>query len=170
MKINYTFANGETSDVEVREEIGNLILDSRREESNQDRKERYHCYSLDAAEYEGEDYADGSTPETELFLQLENQRIKEAFGQLSEVQRRRLLMFHVPVEKHGVNGHLRQKGKQAELACIAEGQLVLTDKGLVPIESVTTNHKLWDGESWVKHEGVIYKGEREVIEYGHQQI
>lgn len=25
-------------------------------------------------------------------------------------------MFHVPVEKHGVNGHLRQKGKVAELA------------------------------------------------------
>ena len=93
MKINYTFANGETSDVEVREEIGNLILDSRREESNQDRKERYHCYSLDAAEYEGGDYADGSTPETELFLQLENQRIKKAFEQLSEVQRRRLLML-----------------------------------------------------------------------------
>jgi DNA polymerase len=26
-------------------------------------------------------------------------------------------MFGVPVEKHGVNGHLRQKGKIAELAC-----------------------------------------------------
>ena len=26
-------------------------------------------------------------------------------------------MFRVPVEKHGVNGHLRQKGKIAELAC-----------------------------------------------------
>jgi DNA polymerase len=25
-------------------------------------------------------------------------------------------MFHVPVEKHGINGHLRQKGKIAELA------------------------------------------------------
>ena len=62
MKINYTFANGETSDVEVNEEIGNLILDSRREESNQDRKERYHCYSLDAAVYEGGDYADGEIP------------------------------------------------------------------------------------------------------------
>lgn len=71
MKINYTFANGETSDVEVNEEIGNLILDSRREESNQDRKERYHCYSLDAAVYEGRDYADGETPESALFLQLE---------------------------------------------------------------------------------------------------
>ena len=92
MKINYTFANGETSDVEVNEEIGNLILDSRRGESNQDRKERYHCYSLDAAVYEGKDYSDGETPESALFLQLENQRIKETFGRLSEVQQRRLLM------------------------------------------------------------------------------
>lgn len=74
-------------------------------------------------------------------------------------------MFHVPVEKHGINGHLRQKGKQAELACIAEGQLVLTDKGLIPIEAVTRGHRLWDGESWVRHEGVVFKGEREVIEY-----
>lgn len=74
-------------------------------------------------------------------------------------------MFHVPVEKHGVNGHLRQKGKQAELACIAEGQPVLTDKGLIPIEAVTREHRLWDGENWVSHDGVVFKGEREVIEY-----
>ena len=26
-------------------------------------------------------------------------------------------MFHVPVEKNGINGHLRQKGKQATLSC-----------------------------------------------------
>ena len=93
MKINYTFANGETSDVEVSEEIGTVILDSRREESNLDRKERYHCYSLDAADFEGEDYADGSTPESELFLQLKNQHIAETFDKLSEVQKRRLLML-----------------------------------------------------------------------------
>lgn len=93
MKINYTFANGEISDVEVSEEIGTVILDSRREESNLDRKERYHCYSLDAAEFEGAEYADGSTPETALFLQLENQHIAETFEKLSEVQKRRLLML-----------------------------------------------------------------------------
>ena len=74
-------------------------------------------------------------------------------------------MFGVPVEKHGVNGHLRQKGKIATLACIAEGELVLTDKGLVPIENITKAHKLWDGENWVSHDGVIYKGIGEVIEY-----
>ena len=74
-------------------------------------------------------------------------------------------MFKVPVEKHGVNGHLRQKGKIAELACIAEGQLVLTNHGEKPIETVTMKDLLWDGESWVRHEGVIYKGIREVITY-----
>ena len=72
-------------------------------------------------------------------------------------------MFGVPVEKHGINGHLRQKGKVAELACIADGSPVLTDEGLVPIQDVTTDMKLWDGEDWVSHDGVIYKGEKEVI-------
>ena len=74
-------------------------------------------------------------------------------------------MFHVPVVKHGVNGHLRAKGKISELACIAENQMVLTDQGLIAIQDVTTAMRLWDGEEWVCHEGVIYKGEREVITY-----
>ena len=74
-------------------------------------------------------------------------------------------MFHCNVVKHGENGHLRQKGKQAELACIAEGQLVLTNEGLVPIECVRAEHLLWDGEIWVSHDGVIFKGEREVVTY-----
>ena len=74
-------------------------------------------------------------------------------------------MFKVPVEKHGVNGHLRQKGKVAELACIAEGQPVLTRRGLVPIQEVRLDDELWDGEAWVHHEGVVFKGEKEVIEY-----
>lgn len=74
-------------------------------------------------------------------------------------------MFGVPVVKHGVNGELRQKGKIAELACIAEGQLVLTNHGLIPIEKVTMEDRVWDGESWVRHDGVVYRGEREVMRY-----
>jgi DNA polymerase len=75
-------------------------------------------------------------------------------------------MFHVPIESVKKGSPLRQKAKQAELACIAEGQMVLTDKRLVPIEAVTLEHRLWDGLSWVRHDGVVYKGEGEVIEYG----
>ena len=74
-------------------------------------------------------------------------------------------MFHVPVVKHGINGDLRAKGKVAELACIAEGELVLTNRGLVPIEKVKKEDKVWDGEEWVPHDGVVYRGEREVITY-----
>jgi DNA polymerase len=49
--------------------------------------------------------------------------------------------------------------------CVAEGSLVLTHEGLVPIENVTTSHKVWDGENFVTHEGLVFQGEREVIEY-----
>lgn len=75
-------------------------------------------------------------------------------------------MFHVPINEITKSSPLRQKGKISELACIAEGELVLTNRGLVPIENVTLSHKLWDGNEWVSHEGVIYKGKKEVIEYG----
>ena len=74
-------------------------------------------------------------------------------------------MFGVPVVKHGINGELRQKGKIAELACIAKGQLVLTDYGYVPIEKVKKFMSVWDGDGWVRHEGVIYKGIQTVINY-----
>lgn len=50
-------------------------------------------------------------------------------------------------------------------ACIAEGSLVLTDRGRVPIERVCLSDLVWDGLEWVRHEGVIFKGVREVITY-----
>lgn len=74
-------------------------------------------------------------------------------------------MFHVPVEEITKTSPLRQKGKVAELACIAEDSLVLTDKGLVPIQDVTEGHLLWDGGEWVKHDGVVCRGRKEVMEY-----
>lgn len=60
---------------------------------------------------------------------------------------------------------MRFIGKQTVLGCIAEGQLVLTDCGLVPIEEVSCCHRVWDGVEWVNHEGVIYQGQKQVISY-----
>lgn len=57
----------------------------------------------------------------------------------------------------------RQLGKVGVLSCIAKGELVLTDRGLVPIEKVSLAHKLWDGEEWVGHNGVVAKGAKEVL-------
>jgi superfamily II DNA or RNA helicase len=52
-----------------------------------------------------------------------------------------------------------------KLNCIAEGELVLTNKGLVPIEEVSLDMLLWDGYNWVTHCGIVFKGEQETITY-----
>jgi len=51
------------------------------------------------------------------------------------------------------------------LFCIAEGTLVLTDRGLVPIERVKISDRVWDGDQWVRHDGVAFRGEKEVGHY-----
>lgn len=49
--------------------------------------------------------------------------------------------------------------------CIAEGMRVLTDQGLVEIQNVTTEMKLWDGVEFASHCGIILRGELPVISY-----
>ena len=93
MKIYYTFNNGENSEVEVNEEIGAVILESRRKEENMERNRRRRCYSLDDVDFEGDDFADERTPESLFMEQLDNEHIKETLDKLSETQRRRLLMY-----------------------------------------------------------------------------
>ena len=52
------------------------------------------------------------------------QWVLDAFGNGEDIYcRTASRMFGVPVEKHGVNGHLRQKGKIATLACGYQGAL-----------------------------------------------
>lgn len=64
---------------------------------------------------------------------------------------------------------LRQFSKATVLGCIAEDTLVLTKNGLfaapsyTPIQYITNNHLLWDGNSWVSHQGLIKKGEKDCI-------
>ena len=53
----------------------------------------------------------------------------------------------------------RQLGK----ACLAAGTLVFTDHGLVPIEQVTFDIKVWDGEEWVSHLGVLSNGIKKTL-------
>ena len=75
MKIKYEFADGTVSEVEVEESIGAVIIEDRRLEDNLSRKERYHCYSLDAAQFEGAEYSDGETPETQMMRKMDARHI-----------------------------------------------------------------------------------------------
>lgn len=42
--------------------------------------------------------------------------------------------------------------------CIAEGTLVLSDLGWKPIEQISLSDKLWDGQEWVCHQGLLNNG------------
>ena len=48
--------------------------------------------------------------------------------------------------------------------CVAEGTLVITDQGPVPIQAITPAMKVWDGEEYVAHEGIVAKGVQNTIE------
>ena len=94
MKVKYEFDNGEITEVEVSEEIGAMVIDSRRDEESGNRKERRHCYSLDAITYEGKEYSIPDFTEKMLDDSREhNARVREAFSHLTKTQQRRLLML-----------------------------------------------------------------------------
>ena len=93
MKIKYKFVDGTVAEVEVDESIGTVITELRRLEGNLARKESYHCYSLEAIQFEGAEYSDGETPETKMEREMETEHIAQALDGLSEVQRRRILML-----------------------------------------------------------------------------
>lgn len=82
MQIKYSFINGDHSEVEVSEELGAYILDSRRRERNNDHTYQRHNYSLDRGLDDGfvYGYEDSSTIE-----------ILSAIEQLSDIQRERLM-------------------------------------------------------------------------------
>lgn len=57
----------------------------------------------------------------------------------------------------------RQTGKTAELACLAADTRVLTNNGIKPIIDVKLTDRVWDGESWVRHQGLIARGKKPIL-------
>lgn len=93
MKIKYTFATGEVAEVEVSNEIGTVITASRKTEHALEERNRYHCYSLDAIDYEGLEYGKCDEYPIEDDSSERTEHIKAAFSQLTETQRHRLRLY-----------------------------------------------------------------------------
>ncbi len=58
----------------------------------------------------------------------------------------------------------RKVGKIGELACLGGNTLVLTDRGPCPITGVCLSDRLWDGQEWVSHRGLVPRGIRPVVD------
>lgn len=95
MKIKYKFVTGEVTEVEVSDEIGTVILDSRREEHADNERHRYHtAFSLDDMDYEDKDYFSAADNPEKAFMEKEFAKKRKAMlSQLTPVQRRRFEMF-----------------------------------------------------------------------------
>ena len=113
---------------------------------------------------------DGERWECQDFSQIEYRFLAHyAIGKGSDEVRRKYCTdpttdFHKLVQDD--TGMDRKKAKCLNFGmCIEEGQLVLTDQGLVPIEQVTLEQKLWDGVEWVSHDGAIEKGIKYTVDY-----
>jgi hypothetical protein len=75
------------------------------------------------------------------------------------------LSEHIQILGRGLRTH---PGKEECIVldhCIASGQRVLTQRGLVPIEKILLSDTLWDGHEFVSHKGVISRGIKPVIRY-----
>ena len=64
---------------------------------------------------------------------------------------------------HDITTEERFVGKTTILGCLAEGTPVLCERGWVPIEEVGISDRVWDGEEWVCHQGLVPKGIKETL-------
>ena len=87
MKIRYEFVNGEVSEIEVDDSLGELLVDFDRQQYNNDHRETRRHVSLDGMDYEGELFASAEDTEGELLRREDTARLMEAMEALSPSQR-----------------------------------------------------------------------------------
>ena len=64
------------------------------------------------------------------------------------------------------NGPTKLWGGHLLENCLSADTQVLTPQGPKRIIDVTLDDFLWDGAEWVRHDGLVHKGERETIDFG----
>jgi DNA polymerase I-like protein with 3'-5' exonuclease and polymerase domains len=107
--------------------------------------------------------SDSSQIEARTLAWLAGQNdLVEAFEKGEDVYRiMAAKIYHKP--ENEITPEERFVGKTTILGCIGAGTLVLCDSGWKPIEQVSLSDKLWDGEEWVCHKGLLNKGIKQTL-------
>lgn len=108
MRVRYEFVNGEISEIEVDDSLGELLLDFDRQEYNNDHKETRRHVSLDGMDYEGEMFASPADPAAEVLKREELARLLRAMEFLSPDQRE--LIRRVYFENQKIVDIAREQG------------------------------------------------------------
>lgn len=99
MKVRYEFVNGEISEIEVDESLGELLVDFDRQEYNNDHKETRRHVSLDGVDYEGALFASAADTEKEAAQRDEAVRLMQAMEALTPPQRELVRRVYFEQEK-----------------------------------------------------------------------
>ena len=99
MKVRYEFVNGEISEIEVDESLGELLVDFDRQEYNNDHKETRRHTSLDGMDYEGGLFASTADTADEAARREEAARLMRAMEALSPSQRELVRRVYFENEK-----------------------------------------------------------------------
>lgn len=87
MRVRYEFVNGEWSEIEVEDSLGELLVELDRQEYNNDHRETRRHMSLDGMDYEGALFAAPDNPAAELVRKEDATRLRQAMEALSPAQR-----------------------------------------------------------------------------------
>ena len=108
MRVRYEFSNGEFSEIEVDDSLGELLVDFDRQEYNNDHKETRRHVSLDGMDYEGALFASPDDPAAEVLKREELARLLRAMEALSPDQRE--LVRRVYFENQKIVDIAREQG------------------------------------------------------------
>jgi DNA polymerase len=72
-------------------------------------------------------------------------------------------LFGIPYEE--VTKEQRKRAKPPVLGCFGAGTRVRTLRGPVRIDEVMPTDRIWDGQEWVQHGGVVDQGYKSVINF-----
>lgn len=108
MKVRYEFVNGEWSEFEVEDSLGELLVELDRQEYNSGHKETRRHTSLDGMDYEGALFTAPDDPAAELVRKEDAARLRQAMEALSPAQRE--LVRRVYFENEKITDIAREEG------------------------------------------------------------
>ena len=99
MKIKYTFANGDVTEIEVSEEIGAVVLDLDRQEYNTNHREtRRHC-SLEALDLDGNLLPSKDNVEMDFIRKEDGAKLRNAISRLNSRQQKLIKAIYFEGQK-----------------------------------------------------------------------
>lgn len=99
MKIKYTFANGDVTEIEVSEEIGAVVLDLDRQEYNTNHREtRRHC-SLEALDLDGNLLPSKDNVEMDFIRKEDGAKLRDVISRLNPRQQKLIKAIYFEGQK-----------------------------------------------------------------------